>query len=221
MSKRDLFVVVADLDAENAIRTLLCQRQPALGIQLDFKPDRPPNGDMLRYWGRDSGCYKDAVDLLRPPQQTHRHGLLCFDRHGSGAESRAREEVEAEIEDHLVASGWPRGNVAAVVLDPELEAWVWSSSPHVAEILGWRGERENMISFLQARKLWEPNSPKPSDPKEAMRQALRSKQKMGGARLFAELASRVTLQGCQDPAFQKLQQTLARWFPAPNAQESQ
>ncbi len=221
MSKRDLFVVVADLDAENAITTLLCQRQPALGIQLDFNPDRPPNGDLLRYSGRDSGCYKDAADLLRPPQQTHRHGLLCFDRHGSGAESRARERVEAEVEDRLVASGWPRGHVAAVVLDPELEAWVWSSSPHVAELLGWGEDRQNLVPFLQAHGLWEPDCPKPQDPKAAMEQALRSKRKPRGARLFAELASRVTLQGCQDPAFQKLQQTLASWFPAPNAQESQ
>ena len=49
MSQRDLFVVVADLDAEHAVKTLLCNRQPSLGIRLDFKP---PNGDLLR------GCFK-------------------------------------------------------------------------------------------------------------------------------------------------------------------
>jgi hypothetical protein len=65
MSQRDLYVVVADLDAENAVRSLLCERQVALGICLRFNPDRPPLGDLLRYSGRDSGCYKDAVDLLR------------------------------------------------------------------------------------------------------------------------------------------------------------
>ncbi len=62
---RDLFVVVADLDAENAIKTLLRERQQSLGIRLDFNPDRPPQGDLLRYFGRDSGCYKNAVDILR------------------------------------------------------------------------------------------------------------------------------------------------------------
>ena len=38
MNKRDLFIVVADLDAENAIKTLLTERQEALGIALDFSP---------------------------------------------------------------------------------------------------------------------------------------------------------------------------------------
>ena len=72
MNKRDLFIVVADLDAENAIKTLLTERQEALGIALDFSSLSPPNGDLLRYSGRDSGCYQDAVELMRPPQRTHR-----------------------------------------------------------------------------------------------------------------------------------------------------
>ncbi len=76
MKKRDLFVVVADLDAENAVKTLLTERQEALGIALDFSPFPPPNGDLLRYSGRDSGCYGDAVNLLRPPQKSHRHAIV-------------------------------------------------------------------------------------------------------------------------------------------------
>ena len=52
MTQRDLFVVVADLDAENTIKTLFRERQAALGIHLNFNPDRPPVGDLLRYSGR-------------------------------------------------------------------------------------------------------------------------------------------------------------------------
>ena len=70
MTQRDLFVVVADLDAENAVRSLLLERQESLGIKLNFNADRPPDGDLLRYCGRDSGCYRNAVDLLRSRQQT-------------------------------------------------------------------------------------------------------------------------------------------------------
>lgn len=52
MTRRDLFVVVADLDTENAVRSLLCERQASLGIKLGFNPDRPPDGDLLRYSGQ-------------------------------------------------------------------------------------------------------------------------------------------------------------------------
>ena len=72
-----LLFVVADLDAENAIKTLLGKRQHALGIRLEFNRQ----GDLLRYFGRDAGCYKGeggtadhrhprwsaAEDLCAPP----------------------------------------------------------------------------------------------------------------------------------------------------------
>lgn len=213
MSKRDLFVVVADLDAENAIKTLLVDRQNSLGICLDFNPDRPPQGDLLRYGGRDSGCRKNAVDLLRAPQRTHRHAILLFDRDGSGAETEDRADLEAEIEERLHRSGWAEGNVSVIVIEPELEAWVWATSPHVADVLGWQDDRDGLRPFLAQAKLWSDGATKPNDPKEAMKAALREKRKPLGARLFADLATRVSVGQCEDPAFRKFKQTLHRWFP--------
>ena len=79
-AKRDLRVVVADLDAENALKALLARYQ-SLGIRrLRFDPDE----DLFRYSGRDPGCRLDAVELLRPFQTTHEHAIVMFDRHGSG-----------------------------------------------------------------------------------------------------------------------------------------
>lgn len=212
MSKRDLFVAVADLDAENAIKTLLCHRQEALGIQLEFNPERTPSGDLFRYNKRDSGCYKDAVNILRPPQRTHQRALLVFDWHGCGAENKGREAVESEVEERLHKNGWGKDRVAAIVIEPELEAWVWARSPNVADILGWEGNQAGLLSFLQESDLWSAKDPKPKEPKTAMRQALRKKRKPLGAPLFAELALKVGVKQCQDPAFQKFRRTLTRWF---------
>lgn len=212
MNKRDLFVVVPDLDAENTLATLLCDRQQALGIALDFEPIRPPQGDLLRYAGRDSGCYKAAVNLLRPPQRTHRHAILCFDRHGCGADESPRTEIEGKIEEQLQRIGWDEGTVAVIVFDPELEAWVWSDSPHVATTLGWEGDGNTLQSFLESEGLWAPFSAKPDDPKEAMRRVLKERRQPGTAQLFNELARRVSLQRCQDPAFSKFKRTLRSWF---------
>lgn len=208
VNQRDLFVIVADLDAENAIRTLLVDRQHALEVRLDFNP----HVDLLRYVGRDSGCYKKAVDLLRPPQRTHRHAMLIFDRHGCGAESKDRVTLEHELESKLHANGWATDAVSVIVIEPELEAWVWSASPRVADVLGWEDNREGLRPFLEDANLWDAGTPKPTDPQKAMQAALRAKQKPLGARLFADLASRVGVHQCQDAAFRKFSETLQRWF---------
>lgn len=117
----------------------------------------------------------------------------------------------------MANNGWSNHSAAVVVIAPELEAWVWTDSPHVAKVLGWKDDAQSLRHFLQDRELLAPGSPKPTDPKRAMEQALRAKRKPGGARLFADLASSVTLNRCQDPAFHKLQKTLERWFPAQNS----
>ena len=214
MNKRDLFVVVADLDAENAIKTLLTERQESLGVSFQFAPEPPPNGDLLRFSGRDSGCYRKAVDLLRPPQRTHNHALLLFDRHGCGAEKKSRAEIEGELEDKLRQNGWPDQTACVIVLDPELESWVWADSPHVASVLGWLNRRTEMRPFLEQEGLWNADSPKPSDPKRAMQAALRVNRLAPTARLFSQLAARVGLTHCEDPAFGKFAAVLRSWFGA-------
>lgn len=199
------------------MRTLLCDRQPSLGISVDFDPGTPPQGDLLRFSGRDSGCYRKAVDLLRQPQRTHRHALLCFDRHGCGAEAKSRTEIEGEIEAHLRKSGWREGHAAVIVLDPELEMWVWADSPHVADSLGWAGDRNSLKPYLIQKGFWKEGDAKPHDPKQAFTQALREKSQPAVAPVFAQIASNVSMKGCQDPAFGKLCETLQRWFPQGSA----
>jgi hypothetical protein len=44
--------------------------------------------------------------------------------------------MENDLEARLSQSGWPSGCCAAIVIDPELELWVWSRSPHVPAVLG-------------------------------------------------------------------------------------
>ena len=214
MTKRDLFVTVADLDAENVIKTLLSQRQPSLGIELDFSAKPPPRGDLLRYTGRDSGCYGKAAEILRGAQATHKHTMLLLDRHGSGADSMPREDIEKELEKRLVQNGWAKDSVCVIVFDPELEAWVWAGSRHVSNVLGWSNDAEQLKHHLNAKGLWPDRAPKPTDPKKAMEEALRKKRAGAPTPLFAKLASQVSLKHCRDPAFAKFTAALRRWFGA-------
>jgi len=211
---RDLFVVVADLDMEHTIKTLLCDRQRALGISLEFDPDHMPQGDLLRFSGRDAGCFRKAVELLQPQQNRYRHAMLIFDHQGCGAENWEREDVEADVEDRLEKSGWKRDRAVAIVIDPELEAWVWSDSPHVADRLGWKNDSVGLKSFLAEKGLWIEGQAKPRDPKAAMREACCQKRIPLVATVFADLAAKVSLRHCSDGAFQKFRDCLQRWFPA-------
>lgn len=214
MSKRSLRVVVADMDAEYALASLLGDRQRSLGIKLTFDTNARGGPDLLRYAGRDPGCRSDAAELFRQALLTHEHAVLVFDRDGCGREDLPREEIETQLEAKLPALGWPEGDAAVVVIEPELEAWCWSGSPRVADELGWAGERKQLRDFLEAEALWAPGAAKPRDPKAALLRALREKRAPISGSLYARLASAVKLGGCHDPAFAKLCGCLRRWFPA-------
>lgn len=210
MSKRDLFLLVPDIDIENILVTLFCDRTQALNIDLHFSKDE----DILRYNKRDSGCYRDAAELLRKKQPDYKHGLACFDLHGSGAGDKTRAEIEKELEDQFFRNGWPDGSAAAIVIDPEIEMWMWSRSAEVPRIFGWGSHREDLDAFLRKQNLLDPDQIKPSrDPKAALECALREKRKPRVAALYKEVAQKVSLNHCNDPAFKKLRCLLQKWFP--------
>lgn len=206
--KRDLFVLVADLDADKAIQGLL-SRPTSLGIRaIDFNPEF----DRLRYSKHDNGCCREAVNLLRPALATHRHALALFDRHGSGRDREPREAIESSIEDALSRNGWG-DRARAIAIDPELENWVWGSSPHVATILGWDSPG-SLHQFLLEKGLVAEDRNKPHDPKAAMEAALRKANIRKSSRHFEQLAKTVgNLSSCTDRAFQKLLSVLRTWFP--------
>jgi hypothetical protein len=201
MSERDLIVVTADADAKLAVETLLSRNQ-SLGI-------RPVEFRCVRYQGRDAGCRSLVHDFLRPFCRQYGHALVVFDRHGCG-DDRERRAIEADVELRLTANGW--NECAAVVIDPELEAWVWSPSPAVGHALGWTANEPQLRTWLHDRGMLQPGHAKPDVPKEAMHAALRKAGRPTSPAIFAEIAERVSFASCVDPAFEKLVATLRKWF---------
>ena len=205
MEASDLIVLTADADAEVTVHTLL-GRHTALGIRpIGFRCARMIGG------GHDPGCRRRAHHFLRPFSRLYTHALVVFDRHGCGDE-RDRVEIEADVEAELCANGW-QDRSAAVVIDPELETWVWSLSPTVDAILGWQGRLPPLRTWLAARGFLAADAAKPSDPKRAMREALREATRSASPSLFGAIAAKITLDGCVDPAFLKFRNTLCSWFP--------
>ena len=109
-------------------------------------------------------------------------------------------------------SGW-KGRNAAIVIDPELEIWVWSTSPHVEAFLGWREEFPNLRDWLFSEGfLASASAAKPHHPKKAVEKALRIAGKPRSPSLYKQLAQNVTLTGCTDGAFMKFRQIMSNWF---------
>lgn len=160
----------------------------------------------------DPGCFAASHSFLRPFSNSHKHACVILDHDGSGQEPRSRTNIETDIEKRLGECGW-EGRAAAIAIQPELEQWVWSESPHVSEILGWQDRTPNLKEWLKARGFLTPPSVKPSEPKLAVAEALRIACKGRSSTLYSQLAERVSLDHCTDPAFRKLWTTLLLWFP--------
>ena len=207
MSNVDLFVLVADLDMANALEGLL-SRSGDLGI-------RDVTFDIRRHPDRDSGCRTGSVEYLRPYLNRYDHALIVFDRHGCG-DNRPRQDIQRYVDDRLARNGWER-RAKAIVIDPELEAWTWSASPAVSRILGWGGRYPALRRWLGGQGLWPRGHSKPPEPKRAMREVMQHRRIRLSARRFSELAENTDFDGCQDPAFNELRQTLQAWFPPEDA----
>lgn len=201
--QKNLVVLAPDKNIEFAVRGLL-SRQQAIGIaQITSEIHVHPQ--------RDPGCLLTAHSFLRQFANSYAHALVIFDREGCGQEEKTREALEEDLEERLSQNGW-EDRAAAIALDPEIEIWVWSDSPRVDSILGWEGRSPDLRSWLVEQGFIISAQAKPSRPKEAMEQALRMVRKSRSSALFLQLAQKVSLDRCVDPAFLKLKEKLRLWF---------
>ncbi len=202
---KDLVVLAADKNTQFTLQGIFSRNQ-SLGIR-----DIAISSDIFVHPQRDPGCYNQSVNFLRSFTGVYNYGLVIFDREGSGQETKTREEIEAELEQQLSDSGW-NDRIAVIVIEPELESWVWSDSPHVERVLGWDEQIISLKDWLVNQNFLEPNEIKPSRPKEAMDEAIRQVGKPHSSSIFLQLAEKVSLNRCQDNSFLKLKTILQLWF---------
>lgn len=205
ISPTDLLVLVADQNMLAAVRGLM-DRRKSLRVNEVFSFEIFPHPE------HDTGCLLRAHEFLGPFQRQYRYAIVMFDRDGCGS-TEVRENLEKGVEDRLAAKGW-KDRSAVIVLDPELENWVWSNSPHVSESLGWKDRSNNIRDWLRASGETFSDLEKPHRPKEAVERVLRQTKKRRSSALYESLARKVGLASCRDPAFEKFRSVLQAWFPA-------
>lgn len=207
MIRKKLVVLVADLDMENMVRALLGRADSFEIKEVSASRDY----DIHRHQGRDPGCRIGAADFLRSFAESYEHALVLFDLEGCGDEKRPIDEVEGEVERQLSRSGW--GNRARVIaIAPELESWVWSPSPHVAEAINWKGRDPRIADWLFDNGWTSRVGEKPSRPKEALEAALRTVGRPHSSSIYYAIGSKASFTRCTDRSFLRFKDTLKSWF---------
>ena len=201
---KDLVILAADKDLEFALRGML-SRPKALGT-------RTVEEDIFVHPEHDPACALRGVDFLANLSGQYRYGLLIFDHEGSGKETTAPQELQKNLNAEFVSSKWGE-RARAIVLSPELEIWIWSDSPHVDEVVGWKNRNPKLRPWLIEQGWLQQGEVKPTQPKEAFEAALRKVRKPRSASLYQQIAERVSLRQCTDTAFLELKGILNNWFP--------
>ena len=165
-SKRDLIVLVPDDDIRAVILNVLARPESLGTRKICFARD-----DVAVHPGHDPKCYREAHEFLRDFHRQYEHALVVFDHQGCGSETDSPEKLEREVETALQRSGWD-DRAAAVVIEPEVENWVWSESPHVVRCLRWEGRGKPLRTWLEEEGLWPSGQTKPPNPKTAFRRVL-------------------------------------------------
>lgn len=193
-----------DRNIEYGLRGLL-ERPRAIGTRgIDVQPYIHPR--------RDPACARDSANFLRQFVREFHHALVVFDFEGSGRTDVSSDDLAEEVRADLAANGW-HDRAAVIVIDPEVEAWVFSASPNVEDCLGWPRNKGRIRHWLERNGLWAAGDPKPAHPREALERVLREIPRPRSSTIYECLGRRVSVRQCRDPAFRRMLATLAAWFP--------
>ncbi len=202
--KKDLVILVADKNMEYALKGILT-RLPSLQI-------RPIKWNIFVDDLHDPGCALRGVESLSNLSRMYHHGLLIFDHEGSGKERIEPKKLQGKINKKFSNSIWG-DRARAIVIFPELEAWIWSGSTHVDDVAGWKNQNPSLRRWLTDQGWLQVGEIKPSRPKEAFEAALRKTQRPRSASLYQKIAEKVSLTSCKDKSFQEFVDVMRKWFP--------
>ena len=178
---KDLVLLVADKNAQFALKGAL-DRPEAMGIRnITF--------DFRVHPGRDGGVRKNGSQMLALERTRFSHGILIFDREGSGSDL-SPIELESRLDAQLQSDWSGRGK--AIVIEPEVDVWVWGSDNALEEAIGWT-ESVRVRDYLREQKFEFDANNKPLRPKEAFETVLFRNRAPRSSALYEKIARKVSI----------------------------
>jgi hypothetical protein len=200
---KDLIVLTADKSMKLVVESLLARTVYLRLRSITF--------DAIPHPENDPGVRLRAHSFLRSQLRNYGYAVAVCDRCGSGKETKSREVLEKRIEDGLQSNGWENRS-AAVVIDPELENWMWGDWGTSSNALRWTNAR-SLREWLIQEDLLNATHAKPHDPKRALERSAQCAGKRWSSSIHQQIATEARVEGCTDPAFLKLRSVLQGWFP--------
>lgn len=211
---RDCVFLVADSTMRQALLGFLCRNDAHKPYNLGtarFAFD--PNEDLFSSATLDPGTYTTGEELLRPFQKTHRRAVVILDAEWDG--SPGAQAIQMNLTKRIIGVGWAADAFKVIVIEPELETWIWQRSQRVATALKFATVTEMVKAVQEARIDWPDGQDKPSRPKEALQAVATRRRGIGfSSAIHKSITSVVSATACQDAAFQELKAALQAWFPA-------
>lgn len=197
----DLAILVADKNMQFALQGAL-ERPQAMGIrEITF--------EITPHFGHDGGMRTIGPQLLALKRSRATYGLLVFDYEGCGA-AEPVDELESKMNERL-RQQWA-DNAKTVIISPELDIWVWGNENALGQVLQWN-KPERIHAWLKKRGFGFSQTAKPERPKEALDAIMRELHEPRSSARYKEIAEKISLKRCVDPAFLRLKQQLQAWFP--------
>jgi hypothetical protein len=205
---KDLIVLVADSDQKALIETFIKRliRTNAIST-ITFEVIKNPM--------RDPGNFNDSPDFLRHHIRNFRFAIVLFDFEGSGANAKFNNRTDAEndLEKRLARNGW-KNKSAVIIIEPEIEIWLWANKYSVANAIGWKGKEQGipLHKWLEINGWLSTGKTKPFRPKECYEEVLKRINVPRSSSIFSKIADSVSYNGCIDESFQKFFNILKNWF---------
>ncbi|XZE45221.1 methylation-associated defense system protein MAD4 [Pirellulaceae bacterium SH467] len=209
---RDIGFYVADISMENAISGFLSRPDFHLPHNLGTRKFQfDAREDMLRAGGHDPGLYSIGHDLIQIFRTSHEKVVVILDAEWQGAPPP--QVIQQQLSERILKTGWTPDRFKVIVIDPELEAWIWQRNQRVAKQLKFNSVAEMVGVVVSTGIAWPDEAPKPARPKEALEAIARNRRIGWSSAIHRSITENVTLVGCQDPSFIELRDTLQAWFP--------
>lgn len=206
---RDCIFLLADSMMEAVFRGFLNREKCHLSLRCKAF-DFDPREDIIRGIS-DPNTSRQAHVLLRDYHRTHRYAVVVLDNDWDG--SPGVERIRSDVAALLSANGWGQDHFEVLVINPELENWIWQESEQINRAFNYK-ETISMRQWLRKRDMWKDGEAKPARPKEAAKAVLKMTRVPQSGATYQRVVERVSVSGCTDPAFMQLCEALRRWFPA-------
>lgn len=212
---RDIIFHLADAHMEAGFRAFFARDNwhHVLGCSR-FEIDPESERDINRRGGyTDGGIWKHAHSNILPFKDDYRYAVIVLD--ADFEPHPGVETLRADITKNMLGAGWAEGSFCVVVIDKELEAWLWAPNVNVAKAFG-HNDFEQMREALAQRNLWDAGAPKPNDLKAARNLAARLGGKRTGGPIFRGVFEGISKRACdlcQENGFITMRTALQTWFP--------